>query len=45
MTSVYIDVDQKNIINRLDINMTCASLKFCHDRGQCIVVDNQLKCL
>jgi hypothetical protein len=45
MANVYIDVDQNNIINRSDLNMTCASLKFCHDRGQCIIVDNQLKCL
>ena len=44
-TNVYIDVDQNNITNRSDLNMTCASSKFCHDRGQCIMVDNQLKCL
>lgn len=39
MVSVYINVDQ---VNR---NQTCERLKFCHYRGQCIIVDNQLKCL
>ncbi|CAF2718857.1 unnamed protein product [Rotaria sp. Silwood2] len=45
MTSVYIDVDQTNIINRSNINVTCAILKYCHHRGQCVNVNNQWKCL
>ncbi|CAF4015717.1 unnamed protein product [Rotaria sordida] len=45
MTSVYIDVDQVNIINQSNINLTCAILKYCHHRGQCISIDNQWKCL
>ncbi|CAF3720803.1 unnamed protein product [Rotaria sp. Silwood1] len=45
MTNVYIDVNQTNIINRSNINVTCAILKYCHYRGQCVSVDNQWKCL
>ncbi|CAF3741406.1 unnamed protein product [Rotaria socialis] len=45
MTSVYIDIDQTNTINRSNINVTCATLKYCHHRGQCIADDHQWKCL
>ncbi len=41
MASVYIDIDQMN----MNMNMTCANLGFCHNRGQCIYIANQLKCL
>lgn len=37
MASISIDIDQTNI--------TCVDLKFCHHRGQCLDMDNQLKCL
>jgi hypothetical protein len=40
MIGVYINVDDQT-----NINMTCDSLKSCNNRGQCIIVDNQLKCL
>lgn len=26
-------------------NVTCSSLKYCHNRGQCIIIERQLKCL
>ncbi|CAF0966327.1 unnamed protein product [Adineta steineri] len=41
-TSVYLDIDHHNQLNR---NLTCSSLKDCHNRGQCIIIKNQLKCL
>jgi hypothetical protein len=45
MTSVYVDVDQNKTVNQSSMNITCISLKSCHDRGRCIILDNQLKCL
>jgi hypothetical protein len=40
-TSVYLDIDHQHITK----NLTCSSLKNCHNQGQCIIIDNQLKCL
>ena len=40
-TSVYLNIDHEQSHK----NLTCSSLKYCHDRGHCIIIDNQLKCL
>ena len=45
MASVYLHVEQTIEIHRSETNVTCASLNFCHHRGQCILVDEQWKCL
>jgi hypothetical protein len=45
MTSVYVDVDQNITVNRSSMNLTCISLKSCHNRGRCIILDNESKCL
>ncbi len=42
-TSVYLDINHSN--QPLTKNLTCSSSKYCHNRGQCIIINNQLKCL
>ncbi|UJR31474.1 hypothetical protein I4U23_018963 [Adineta vaga] len=45
-TTVYLDIDhQQQQHNQLNKNLTCSSLKDCHNRGQCISINNQLRCL
>ena len=45
-TSVYLDIDRETPpLNQLNKNLTCSSLQDCHNRGQCISINNQLKCL
>ncbi|CAF1653920.1 unnamed protein product [Adineta ricciae] len=43
--NIYLDLNENTLINRSMMNMTCDNLKFCHERGQCLVIDSQLKCL
>ncbi|CAF0904543.1 unnamed protein product [Adineta steineri] len=44
-TSISINVDESPIINRLNISVTCDNLKICHNQGQCIIINHQMKCL
>ncbi|CAF1145491.1 unnamed protein product [Adineta ricciae] len=44
-TSVYLDIDRESSHNQLNKNLTCSSLQDCHNRGQCISINYQLKCL
>ncbi|CAF4736185.1 unnamed protein product [Rotaria sp. Silwood1] len=43
-TSVYLNIDDDHHYQS-NINLTCSSLKYCHDRGQCIIINNQIKCV
>lgn len=38
-TSVYLDISQDHR------NVTCSNFKYCNNRGQCLIIKNQLKCL
>ncbi len=40
-TSVYLNIDD----HQLNKNVTCASLKDCHQHGKCLIINQQLKCL
>jgi len=42
--SVQLHVDERESF-QLNRTVTCASLKYCHNRGQCLVIEKQLKCL
>lgn len=44
ITSVHLNIDE-NHTHLLNRTVTCASLKYCHNRGQCLTIENQLKCL
>ncbi len=40
-TSVYLNIDPHSSNG----TVACASLKYCHQQGQCLMIGNQLKCL
>ncbi|CAF2806786.1 unnamed protein product [Rotaria sp. Silwood2] len=44
-TSVYLNIDNHHHHHQSNINVTCSSLKNCHDHGQCIIINNQMKCV
>jgi hypothetical protein len=43
-TSVYLNIDDDDD-HRLNKNSTCSSLKYCNNRGRCLIIENQMKCL
>jgi hypothetical protein len=45
-TAIDFHVDSINVKDQLDSNRTCQThLNLCHYRGQCVLVDEQWKCL
>ncbi|UJR15206.1 hypothetical protein I4U23_002165 [Adineta vaga] len=45
IASISLIIDENKLINRSTMNITCNNFNFCHGRGQCLLIDNQLKCL
>jgi len=43
-TSIYLNIHDDHHHHQSNTNVTCPT-KYCHNEGQCVVVENHLKCL